>query len=205
MKQYNIIGDVGGRFDELMALIELMPKGATIVLVGDLVDRGPDSYKVVEWAKNTSNVISLKGNHEDMMIEAAIWGGHDNDHSRNGGLATLKSYGVPDPIEYPKSHIKWMNELPIFLKDEGLFVSHAPWKRFRELGDMSTQFTVLWNRIPPSEREGVFQVYGHNHKLEKHISGTGNYYGICIDSTASRRLSGIHWPSKEDYYVPFKE
>ena len=66
---YNIIGDIAGRFDELMLLLAKMPEADKVILVGDMVDRGPKSKEVIEWAMNNPNVIAIKGNHEDMMVD----------------------------------------------------------------------------------------------------------------------------------------
>lgn len=201
---YNIIGDIAGRYNELMKLVEIMPKNRGIILVGDLVDRGPDSRKVVEWAMNTPDVLTLKGNHEAMMVEAAEVGWPDNDHVRNGGRMTMQSYGVFDVEDYPKSHIRWMKNLPIFIMGDGLFVSHAPWHRSWELGVMHSEHWALWHRDPPRYREGVYQVYGHNHLTEIHTNDDGIEYGRCIDNCGRKVLTGFTWPEKRIYEVPYE-
>lgn len=205
----NIIADIAGRYNELMKLLAVMPKADKIVLVGDLVDRGPDSKKVVQWAMKGEHegtpVITLKGNHEDMMV-ASFHDAYPIDHVRNGGGATLKSYGVQFPSDYPESHIKWMNELPIFFKDEEskLFVSHAPWIGDKlpddQKGPLGWEHMVIWNRNPPQEIEGWFQVFGHNHRKEKFDD-----YAICIDNCAQNVLTGLHWPTKALYEVPYED
>src|ERR1035437_3790153 len=120
MNKYNIISDIAGRYNELQKLISIMPPAEKIILVGDLMDRGPDSKKVIEWAMTTPNVITLKGNHEAMMVEAAE--GNTMDHLYNGGKATLESYGATHPWDYPEKHINWIRQLPLSFQDEGLFI-----------------------------------------------------------------------------------
>ena len=56
----NIIGDIAGEFDALIELVKRMPD-EDILLVGDLVDRGPKSLQVIEWAIDTPNVSALLG------------------------------------------------------------------------------------------------------------------------------------------------
>lgn len=207
---YNIIGDIAGRYNELMKLIELMPKADRIILVGDLVDRGPDSKKVIEWAMNTPNVVTLKGNHEDMMVQA-YYGDHI-DHLNNGGIATLKSYHTMFPSDYPESHIKWMEELPIYYwnNDKSLFVSHAPWHRTYELGEYPggtpTEFGMqraLWWRDYPKERENVYQIHGHNHLAEIYVNADNEEYGRCIDNCGKKVLTGFSFPDKKIYEVTY--
>jgi serine/threonine protein phosphatase 1 len=193
---YNIIADVAGRYEELLALINRMPKNK-IILVGDLVDRGFDSCKVIEWAMHNPNVITLKGNHEDMMVEAFY--GNIEGHVYNGGKMTLQSYGIFDPADYPHSHIEWMENLPLCAGNDKLFVSHAPWLNTLELGEVVWEHQALWNREPPARRKGVFQVFGHNHIMEKYDD-----YAMCIDDCGHAKLTGLVWPSMEIYQEDYR-
>ena len=198
MNKYNIIADIAGRFDELQELLKLMPPAEKVILVGDLMDRGPKSKDVIKWAMNTANVITLLGNHELMMIEASE--GDPTDHLWNGGKQTLKSYRVKHPSEYLKSHINWMSKLPLYFRDEGLLVSHAPW--YGELPTVQSKldpFHVTWNREEPEKIEGVFQIHGHNSKMKKYGD-----WGMCIDDCFNNRLCGITWPNKEIFQVNYK-
>jgi serine/threonine protein phosphatase 1 len=101
------IGDVHGRgdlFDALIEAIELDNAGrdevrTTMVLLGDLIDRGPDSYGVLtvarEWQR-LRDVHILMGNHEEMLLDAL-----DNIEIfkafiRFGGKETLLSFGISE-------------------------------------------------------------------------------------------------------------
>lgn len=102
------IGDVHGRLDVLGPLLHDIAKDALatrpaerplLALLGDYVDRGPDSRGVIDLilqmqADTTFEVAALKGNHEEALLQfledpafAATWMEH-------GGGATLASYGV---------------------------------------------------------------------------------------------------------------
>lgn len=210
----NIIGDVAGRFDELMLLLDKMPKDDTL-LVGDIIDRGPKSKQVVDWCMNTPGVRVLKGNHEHMFIDYYY---HLYDSQRvpeiscysyddflsNGGYQTLDSYGGPDNID-PK-HIGWMAGLDLSYKipgiggQTGLFVSHAPWRDTANLGKVEKEdvFTLLWNRYPPKRNSQYLQVFGHNGVLTKYED-----YAICIDDSRNKNVCGLHWPSKEVFKQPY--
>lgn len=62
-----VIGDIAGQFKTLEALLKQVPKDCPIVSLGDMVDRGPDSKKVLNFFKNHK---ALMGNHEHLMIDA---------------------------------------------------------------------------------------------------------------------------------------
>ncbi len=198
----NIIADVAGRYDELMVLLAKMPKDELIVLLGDIVDRGPKSMEVVTWAMGTPNVITLKGNHEDMMLDAynrfdmPTW-------ENNGGKTTLISYGG-EYADIPASHIEWMRKLPLFHKEDGIFISHAPWLSSIELGKIwVNESRMVWNRFPPRNYPGILQVFGHNTCMTKYEDDEDNLYAICIDDSGMDKLTGLHWPSKTIYQVDY--
>lgn len=71
-----IIGDVHGCYDEFIALrnkIEKQDPMFDITLVGDIIDRGDQSWFMIQWAlKNIPNSMKyhcVLGNHEDMIIQ----------------------------------------------------------------------------------------------------------------------------------------
>lgn len=65
-KRTIIIGDIHGCYTELLELltkINFSPEDI-LISVGDIVDRGPDSEKVVDFFKSTPNAYVVFGNHE---------------------------------------------------------------------------------------------------------------------------------------------
>jgi serine/threonine protein phosphatase 1 len=99
------VGDIHGRcdlFTALLAAIEdddaaSIPAETTVVLLGDLVDRGPDSAGVVALARDWQSrrrVRILGGNHEEMFLrgfeELEIF----RHFLRHGGRETVLSYGI---------------------------------------------------------------------------------------------------------------
>ena len=103
------IGDIHGRSDCLRTVHRridhdkstLKPTCNTLeIYVGDFIDRGPNSYGVIEMilarARNTV-IVCLKGNHERMM-EAYLAGELAFEHWKSmGGLEALLSYDI-DPL-----------------------------------------------------------------------------------------------------------
>ena len=97
-KRILAIGDIHGcsvAFDALLEAVNPGPDDLVITL-GDYIDRGPDSKKVVDRLiklHESIPIVSLGGNHEEMVLE---W--REKNHTAtltwwaNGGLATLRSY-----------------------------------------------------------------------------------------------------------------
>jgi serine/threonine protein phosphatase 1 len=116
------VGDVHGCLDQFDALLAAIDADAaargradtTLVLLGDLIDRGPQSCGVVERAMQLAaspRFALLKGNHEEMLLRAAT--GHRPSlqlFNRYGGRETLLSYGV-DPAAYDEASFEELEAL----------------------------------------------------------------------------------------------
>jgi serine/threonine protein phosphatase 1 len=133
------VGDLHGRLDLLRAAVKAIANHAgdsrfRVVFLGDYVDRGPDSQGVVDFLMGLQrhwSVACLKGNHEDLMIQAvtAPSSGNLARWLANGGDATLESYGV-DPGgdlagQLPRAHLRWMLSLPRTTGDGHRIYVHA--------------------------------------------------------------------------------
>ena len=150
---YFAIGDVHGEAQKLRQLhrsildrIAFDKQPACIIHLGDFVDRGPDSHGVIEAVlalealfagSEKIRVISLMGNHEQMMLDA-----YDSSESSEadgswwaqGGTETADSYaegpgtgGADWRLTIPAAHITWMRRLPLIHRatDQPLVFVHA--------------------------------------------------------------------------------
>ncbi len=88
-----VIGDIHGRADLLERLLARLPAGATIVVAGDLCDRGPDTRRVLDLLVSRGARGAL-GNHEEWLIRWARGRGFLDEARALGATATLSSYGV---------------------------------------------------------------------------------------------------------------
>jgi serine/threonine protein phosphatase 1 len=173
------VGDIHGRLDLLMRAIEAVEahgKGHhfRIVMLGDYIDRGPDSRGVIEFLIANATrlkMVCLKGNHEAMMVEAiksadaklqAHW-------LRYGGLETMKSYGwtwrrTPDFSIVPREHLEWMAARPVTTRDRERIFVHAGLEPEKEL-HRQDEAACLWIREKFLEanldKVGLHVVHGH--------------------------------------------
>tara|TARA_Y100000114_G_scaffold61674_1_gene56544 strand:+ start:3849 stop:4610 length:762 start_codon:yes stop_codon:yes gene_type:complete len=69
MPRHIIVGDVHGMFNELWKLFSILVKpDDKVIFVGDLVDKGPDSARVVQFVREmsrTHDITLVEGNHEE--------------------------------------------------------------------------------------------------------------------------------------------
>jgi len=134
-----VIGDIHGRLNLLDQLIADVPwdvKKDKIVFLGDLIDRGPDAPgvvdRVISLASENSNIIVLRGNHEQMLLDCLDYRDIQWLIPENGGLATITSYGIDlDKLEdvsdiiIPEEHVEFLRGLPFYHEDEQAIYVHA--------------------------------------------------------------------------------
>jgi predicted phosphodiesterase len=74
-----VIGDIHGCIDELKSLVEKATMDhnggmqfRAIILVGDLCNKGPSSAQVIRYVRSQPNWFSVRGNHDDRSLMAAL-------------------------------------------------------------------------------------------------------------------------------------
>jgi serine/threonine protein phosphatase 1 len=166
------IGDIHGSYRKLRNLLDHCKehRGATeyrIVFLGDYIDRGPHSREVVDLLIETQSqtpdhVICLRGNHEDMLLNAINYGDH-GPWLANGGAMTLASYGVGRAGDILPAHLEWFRSLPLATADEKRFFVHAGVRPGVPLQQQSEE-DLLWIREPflsDPRHHGLYVVHGH--------------------------------------------
>lgn len=109
--------------------------GDSLVLLGDYVDRGPDTRAVIDQVLALCDggwngpVSPLMGNHEELMLDA-MDGGTSTGWMQVGGGDTLRSYfgrRVPDrwPQKMPVRHVEFLRSLKRMHEDENGYYVHA--------------------------------------------------------------------------------
>lgn len=114
-----LIGDVHGCLDELRSLVALVAPAAgdRVVLVGDLVAKGPDSQGVVQFVRE-SGFLSVRGNHDHHLLR----------HRRaEEGAKPLKPAHRAVAESMGEQDWRYLETLPLHrtFSDIGLIVVHA--------------------------------------------------------------------------------
>jgi serine/threonine protein phosphatase 1 len=167
------IGDIHGSLQKLCDLIAQCERHAdgrpaTFIFLGDYIDRGPDSAGVVETVMRLQSrlrerVITLKGNHEAVAIEVIDGEADEELWLREGGTATLRSYGVGCASDLPRTHVAWMRSLPFHYDDGERFFVHAGIDPRKPL-DAQSDHDLIWIREPflsDPRDHGRLIVHGH--------------------------------------------
>lgn len=169
------IGDVHGCLDLLLAVEERIrwhaagrTSPALIIMLGDYVDRGPQSRGVIEHLVSPPQPpfqrLNLCGNHDDAFLTFIRDDEFDPGWLALGGIPTLQSYGIDAedllgrdpsgrllkrelPRAIPQSHIDFLEQLPISIETSSHLFVHAGIAPGVSLEDQS-DFDMLWIREP---------------------------------------------------------
>ncbi|MBW3097122.1 metallophosphoesterase family protein [Pseudohoeflea coraliihabitans] len=183
------IGDVHGCREQLARLLDRVeaeiardgPEEWRIVMLGDYVDRGPESRGVLDLLTERSRdprFICLAGNHDDRMLEFLRDSAQKDFFLRFGGRQTAESYGVnlderseaafaasrqALAATVPAQHLRFLEALPASAEFGDFFFCHAGIRPGVSLAQQSRN-DLTWIRREFLDFEGPHPrliVHGH--------------------------------------------
>jgi serine/threonine protein phosphatase 1 len=215
------VGDVHGSARLLRAMIARLladsalhvGKRATIVFLGDYVDKGDDSRGVIEELMRAkvdprADWVMLKGNHEDALLTFLRRPDYGPQWMSIGGAQTLNSYGVLAPPRGAEPglwataaatlrramgarHLSFLQSLPTSHRLGGYFFAHAGVRPGVDL-DAQDDNDLMWIRGPFLKDKAPLPavvVHGHSPDLEPYR----DYRRIGVDTGAyaTGRLTAV--------------
>lgn len=215
MSRTFVIGDIHGCYNALLELFyKISPdlEEDKIIFLGDYIDRGPDSKKVVSFVirlmdQAPGRVIPLMGNHEQVFL-ASLAGENPDFYLRMGGDKTLLSYGIKPPFtgriasRIPVSHLHFFNELLLCWEDADYIYVHAGLQPHVHLSQQSPRW-CCWAReqfLATDFDFGKRVIFGHTPfdepLVEKNRIGldTGAVYGGKLTCLVLPDFKFVHVP-----------
>ncbi len=207
------IGDVHGCAEALRAIVNVIEPQLvdTIVMLGDCVDRGPDSRQVIDELlklRERCHLVALLGNHEEMMLNFLDGKPQPDDWLEVGGKATMKSYGATmSSADIPSSHEEFIRSWGDYYETSSYFFAHGSYEADRPLGQQHWQ-TMRWQSlkygIPEPHVSGKTAVVGHTSQKSGEVLNVGHL--VCIDTfcwgggwlTALDTVTGQIWQVNHD-------
>lgn len=212
------IGDIHGRADLLARLADRIEadlrKGdfdaALTIFLGDYVDRGLDSRGVIERLARRdfpTPIVTLRGNHEDVMLRYLDDPATLDQFAAFGGLTTLTSYGV-DPggemrrggapavqaaflARFPPDHRRFLEETAYSADYGDYFFCHAGVRPHVPL-DRQDPGDLMWIRYEFLNFRGGFgKVVVHGHTPHAHVENLDNRINLDTHAFKSGRLTAV--------------
>jgi serine/threonine protein phosphatase 1 len=182
------IGDIHGCLRALLTLLrELRPStDDTVVLLGDYVNRGPDSRGVIErilYLRNETNLIALRGNHDAAMIDARRDEEARRYWRRIGGDSTLASYPGGTLEDVPPDHWSFLIDgCRDWHETETHIYVHATLDPRLDPEEQSTE-SLYWARVDQGtkpHKSGKTVICGHTSQRSGRPLDLG--HTVCIDT-----------------------
>ena len=194
------IGDVHGCFVELRELLEKVdfdPLCDRLIFLGDLINRGPFSGKVLQLVHSIPCEVIL-GNHELGLLKYTASISPPNSYFEEV-LAQIES-----EKEY---YLSWMQDLPTFIESEHFLAIHGGLVPNLAPKDHSAEDITnlrFWQGRPWFEQylENKLVVYGH--WAEKGLTVRKNTIGLDSGCIWGGALSALILPGKEVVQVKAK-
>jgi serine/threonine protein phosphatase 1 len=208
------IGDIHGCSAALRTLVEDVRPGRddTLVVLGDAIDRGPDSRGVIEHLlvlRDDCRLVPILGNHEEMMLNYLDGRPQPDDWLACGGAATVTSYRNAEGKQQsiPHEHQDFIRTWGDCFESDTHFFAHASYEPERPLAKQHWQ-TMRWQSlvlgIPARHESGKTAIVGHTSLKNGEILDVGHL--ICIDTfcwgggwlTAYEPSTGQVWQANRD-------
>ena len=175
------IGDIHGCAVALDTLLEeIQPRPSdTIIGMGDYVDRGPESSRVIEilvGLVSHCRMVPLIGNHEIMMFKAINDPEKFDFWVQFGGNTTLASYGN-SLRNIPQHHLTFLSHCVRYHETENHFFVHANYEADTELDEQPDEL-LFWEHIneftPSLHFSGKTAIVGHTPQLDGEVRDLGH-------------------------------
>ena len=231
---FDVIGDVHGCLDELLALLDKLgyqvehnthgqpvnavhPHGRTVIFVGDLVDRGPDSAGVLRLAMGmhaNGTALAVSGNHEAKLVKALKGDKVSLTHGLDATLEQIRAHGE----EFTTQVLQWTSSLVAHLVLDGgkLVIAHAGLiEAYHGRASGRVRAFALYGQVTGEKDEYGLPVrgrwfedyrgqaavlYGHTPVTEvEWVNNTA-----CLDTACAfgGKLSAMSWPERTTTSVP---
>lgn len=196
-----VVGDIHGcrvEFEKLLDKVDFDPLSDELYLVGDLINKGPDSLGVIHSALSAEATI-IAGNHELHFLNAV----REKTLKKHTSFLEMTKNWSSETIEWVCT---WIETLPLYHENEDFLMLHAGLEPDFPL-EMQNQKTLCtirnlkngdpWHKAYKGTKPIV---YGHWALQGRHF--TKNTFGLDSGCVYGRELSALIFPEKRLISIP---
>lgn len=186
MQNFMVIGDVHGCYFTLKKLLEnhWNSDKEQLILLGDLVNKGRNSRKVLKYLMDLSiefpqKVVVLKGNNEVLFLEK-----YEHAYASKG-VKKFNKHGLDK-----NTTLNWISSLPHFWENDVFFASHAGIPKKHKLPILADDDAILFNR-KSLKNIGKTQFLGHIVVENPYYSQKENAWYLDTGAGYGSKLSAV--------------
>ena len=205
------MGDVHGCFNEFLDLLKAAGynrKTHRLILLGDIINRGPHSFEMLEWVK-ARKVEMIQGNHEEAFVRFV------RGKKRLPPVFSELKQKMGGKLE---GWLKWMENLPLYIKEKGFIAVHAGLVPEKP-PEKTDPRILLYIRTYDEKRRNIgdkthppwYEFYrGSRPVIYGHWASQGlkirqNTIGLDSGCVYGKSLSGILLPERQVFQVPARK
>ena len=179
-----VVSDIHGHIKPFEEILTYWNRDDILVILGDLVDRGPQSLQVIEKVielKQTygDNVVFVKGNHEEMLLNFLEYPNEKQEHYyKFGGKETMQSLlaKLPNDIgeqsyhvqaievqQHYKNQLDFIQAAPVYKIIGNVLLTHAGFNSEFATLEETTEHDFIWIRkhYEATNKTPYVNVFGH--------------------------------------------
>lgn len=224
-----VISDIHGQHEAFLKMLRKIKfsKEDELYILGDVIDRGPDGIKTLQYIMKHDNIHFCLGNHEYMMFQylQALDNGWDLDAKqkgrlwmeRNRGKVTYDSFKLLSE-EKQKEMYEFLWSTPLFypnvkVGDKTFYLVHGNpfYTQYEEpvsmvdIGNSENEvFPVVWEDYGATV-DGKTVIHGHTINFRGRISFKEGTIDVDCGAAGEYCLGCLRLEDYKEYYVPLKD
>jgi serine/threonine protein phosphatase 1 len=123
-----LTSDIHGEYRKFLNMLDKINfnEDDTMIILGDVIDRGNESIPLLQFIMRQKNMELLSGNHEDMAVKGLVHNnvGYYNCWMNNGGLSTLYQFDKINKIQQ-NNILEYLQSCKLYKIIGGYILSHA--------------------------------------------------------------------------------
>jgi serine/threonine protein phosphatase 1 len=186
-----VIPDIHGcseTFSSLLRDVINLRRGDTLYLLGDMIDRGPGSKRVIDaimrLRRDGFAINAIRGNHEEMLLRSHSSASDFDEWMMNGGRLTLASFNATGIQEIPYNYRNFLLTLPYYIVLENFILVHSC-LNFDAPDPFADIEAMLWERsctVQPELIGGRRVISGHTPVSRETLFRSINTERIMLDN-----------------------
>jgi len=192
-----VISDLHGYYNEFLKMLEIIEfkDDDSMYVIGDVVDRGPESIKLLQYIMCQSNIQMIMGNHDQTLLWAvdqntSLWSDEEliRFWKMHGGRDTYAQFHALSDSQ-KKEIVDFLNTIPYYVILDEFILVHAAIKTkgyedddIETLMKKQTHGDLLWEK-------DYFLTHPLN--LRKHIMIFGHTFTLMIRQIRSERMDSV--------------